>query len=69
MSEAPRFRTVKTLAEVPGAHERGAAELLRLLQVRHGVQFVIVDDEAQPSDGVAASNDRAHDDASGRHAA
>ena len=69
MSGAPRFQTVKTLAEVPGAHQRGTAELLRLLQVRHGVQFVVVDDEAQPSDGIAVSNNRAYDDAGGRHAA
>ena len=69
MSGAPRFQTVKTLAEVPGAHERGAAELLRLLQVRHGVQFVLVDDEAQPCNGIAVSNDRADDGAGGRHAA
>lgn len=41
------FRTVPTLAEVPGAYERGVSEFLRLLSVRHHRRFVLVEDEPE----------------------
>jgi hypothetical protein len=45
-----RMTTVKTLAEVPGAYDRGIKELQRLLRIKHGVRFVVVSDERQPGD-------------------
>lgn len=41
------IRTVKTLTEVPGAYERGRAELVRILSSRYGVRFY-VDNEPEP---------------------
>lgn len=42
----PTFRTVRTLAEVPGAEERMGAEMLRQLSLGHRARYVF-DDEAQ----------------------
>jgi hypothetical protein len=50
MTEPSKFRTVKTLAEVPGAYDRGIKELQRLLQIKYGVPFVVVSDDRQPGD-------------------
>ena len=44
----PKFRTVKTLAEVPGARERAGQELVRVFSARYGVRFRAVDDEREP---------------------
>lgn len=68
----PRFKTVKTLAEVPGAYERGSQEILRALSARYGVRFRAVDDEREPVSRpcvAAAADGTVHDSTRGRHAA
>jgi hypothetical protein len=50
MTADERMTTVKPLAEVPGAYDRGIKELQRLLRIEHGVPFVVVSDERQPGD-------------------
>lgn len=64
----PRFRTVPSLTQVPGARERGTRELLRRLSSRYGVQF-IVNDEAEPAGGVAVPHDRPDEGAQRSHVA
>jgi hypothetical protein len=68
-SQPPVFRTVESLAEVPGGDEAALAEVGRRQSVRHGVRFVVLDDEAQAVSGTTAATGGANDSAVGRAAA
>ena len=62
--DPPRFRTVKTLAEVPGGYERGVQTMLRGLSIDYGVRFHVIDDDAEPlnATGVTPPPDRLTND-------
>lgn len=66
---APVFRTVRTLAEVPGAKERGGRALVQLLSVRHGVRFEIVNDERETISGNPATVSGTNEGTGRSHAA
>jgi len=64
---ASSFRTLPSLAQVPGARGRGTQELLLWLAACHGVRFA-VDNKAQPPSPDVILHDRPEERAKRNHA-